>query len=354
MDGMVGTRLKDLVAFNNRLYAHTGYAVYQSTDEGASWKKLPIAEASFGKVTTITTESSKPYSARVSHSFDSKLIVDDNTLYFLSHVDHNNLRIFSLSTDGNLHSLVQSTPTSDDEALLRKLRTSNEAAKNPHLSASSEKEHQSIVSIIPPPARRKDSKATTIVVCSDVFYAEYERRLFKRRLGDLAWTNTGLTDRSQQSYDNYSQDLKLAVSGETIYVGKRDGKLFQSLDEGSSWKDVTPSLLLHFTCFKEIIFADSTVYVATDEGVLSSETGAHWRVLTDSAGEHPIIDRFAVDGTTIYGVGDSGAYRLDTSNQWRQVSSEALGETVALAVINDKLYSAIKNRGIFHISLEEE
>ena len=210
------------------------------------------------------------------------------------------------------------------------------------------------MSILPPPARRKDSKATTIVVCGDVFYAEYGRRLFKRRLGDLEWTNTGLTDRSQRSYDNYNQDLKLAISRETIYVGKRDGKLFQSLDGGNSWRDVTPNLPLHFTCFKEIIFAGSTVYVATDEGVLSSETGVHWRVLTDSAGGHPIIDRFAVDGTTIYGVSDIGAYRLDTSNQWRQVSSEALGETVALAVVNDKLYSAIKDRGIFHISLAEE
>lgn len=159
---------------------------------------------------------------------------------------------------------------------------------------------------------------------------------------------------SQESYDNDSQDLKLAVSGETIYVGKRDGKLFQSFDGGSSWRDVTPSLPLHFADFNEITFVDSTIYVATDEGGLSSETGVHWRVLTDSEGMRPIIDRFAVDGTTIYGVGNIGTYRLDTRNQWRQISSEALGETVDLAVINDKLYSAIKNRGIFHISLAEE
>ena len=159
---------------------------------------------------------------------------------------------------------------------------------------------------------------------------------------------------SQESYDNDSMDLKLAVSGETIYVGKRDGKLFQSFDEGSSWRDVTPSLPLHFTRFKEIIFAGSTVYVATDEGVLSSETGAHWRVLTDSSGQRPIIDRFAVDGTTIYGAGDIGVYRLDTGKQWKQISSEALGETADLVIINDKLYNAIKDRGIFHISLAEE
>ena len=40
MNGMTGTAIRDLVAFNNRLYAHTGYEVYQSTDAGMSWKKL--------------------------------------------------------------------------------------------------------------------------------------------------------------------------------------------------------------------------------------------------------------------------------------------------------------------------
>ena len=368
IDGMIGTKLKDLVAFNDRLYAHNGYTVYQSTDEGVSWKKLSIAEGAFGKVTTITNESSKPDSAHVSHFFNSKLITDDNNLYLLSHVDINdnlrhNLQIFGLSTDGNVLGPVQSIPTFD-EVLLHQLRTGSNEAKESYLSDGSEKEHQSIVSIIPPPVLGKDGeattvvacdvKATTVVACNDVFYAEYGRRLFKRRLGDLEWTNTGLTDMSQASYNNDSKYLKLAVSRETIYVGKRDGKLFQSFDGGGSWRDVTPSLPLHFTCFNEITFVGSTVYVATDEGVLSSETGAHWRVLTDNSGRHPIIDRFAVNGPTVYGAGDIGIYRLDTNSRWERISSEVLGEVVSLVVINDKLYSAIKDRGIFHISLAEE
>ena len=350
-DGMVGTRLQDLVAFNNKLYAHTGFALYQSTDEGVSWKNLSIAELSFMKATA--TESSKPDKARVYTAFNSKLAVDNNTLYFVSPKD-DNLQIARLSTDSDIRSPVQSIPTSDDEALFRKLETSSEAAKETHLSEGPEKAHHAVVPIVPPPIRGKDSKARMVAVCNDVFYAEQGRRLFKWRLGDPKWTNTGLTDRSQQSYEDLRMELKLAVLGDTVYVGKRDGKLFQSLDGGSSWRDVTPSLPLYFTRFNEITFADSTVYVATDEGVLSSETGVHWRVLTDISGLRPIIDRFAVDGTTIYGVSDIGAYRLDTGNQWKKISSEALGETVALAVINDKLYSAIEDRGIFHISLAEE
>ena len=60
IDGMAGTKLKDLVTFNDRLYAHNGYAVYQSTDEGTSWKKISITENFTGKVTTITTELVSP------------------------------------------------------------------------------------------------------------------------------------------------------------------------------------------------------------------------------------------------------------------------------------------------------
>ena len=353
IDGMVGTRLKDLVVFNNRLYAHTGFEVYQSTDAGVSWKNISTAEMSFMKEATTTIVSSKPDRAHFHAFFDSKLVVDDNNLYFLSRKD-NSLRISALSTDGDIPSPVQSMPTFDDETLLRKLRIGSEEAKETHLSDGSEKEHQSIVSIDSPPFKKGTYlKSRRVVVCNDVFYAvfstEHGRTLFKWRLGDPEWTNTGLTDNS-----NFREELKLAVLGETIYVGKRDGKLFQSLDGGSSWRDVTPSLPLHFVRFKGIDFIGSTVYVATDEGVLSSETGAHWRVITDSVGTRPIIDKFAVDGTTIYGVGDIGVYRLDTGKQWKQVSSETLGEVVSLAVINDRLYSAIENRGIFHISLKEE
>ena len=354
-DGMVGTRLQDLVAFNNKLYAHADFAVYQSTDEGVSWKKLSISEMFAAKVSQITdgplmiTDGSlMPAKAHVYNFFDSNLVVDGNNLYLISPKD-NNLQILHLSTDGNIPSTVQSISTSD-EARFSKLRTGSEDAKATHLSD----EHQSVVSIIPPPIRGKDAKVKIVVVCNDVFYAEQERRLFKWRLGDPEWTNTGLTDRSQLSYSDSRAELKLVVLGETIYVGKRDGKLFQSLDSGNSWRDVTSSLPLHFTRFNEITFGGSTVYVATDEGVLSSETGTYWRVLTDSAGTRPIIDRFAVDGPTVYGAGNIGVYRLDTGGQWKQISSEALGEVVSLAIINDRLYSAIENRGIFHISLAEK
>ena len=136
-------------------------------------------------------------------------------------------------------------------------------------------------------------------------------------------------------------------------MGKRDGELFQSLDAGNNWRDVTPALPLRFNRFKDIVFRGSILYVATDSGVLVSQTGEHWRVITDRTDTRVVITQFAVDGTDVYGIGDTGAYRLDIRGQWEQISSEVPDDSVSLAIINNRLYNASEDNGIFHISLEE-
>ena len=192
-----------------------------------------------------------------------------------------------------------------------------------------------------------------------MFYIEYIGELFKWKLGDPEWTSTGLIEDDPLYAETSITVFKLAVSGETVYAGKWDGKLFQSLDEGESWRDVTPTLPLRFTHFKDIVFAGSSVYVATDNGVMASRTGENWRVLTDGIGTRIVIDKFAVDGTTVYGAGDAGGYRLNTHRQWEQISSEVPDIISDLVIANDKLYSATdllsgaKERGLFYISLEE-
>ena len=173
--------------------------------------------------------------------------------------------------------------------------------------------------------------------------------------------NTGLVDGSHLPlpFNNFRKGFKLAVLGETVYVGKREGKLFQSLDGGESWRDITPSLPLRFTRFTDIVFVGSTLYVATDTGVMVSQTEEGWRVLTNNAGERPIINKFAVDGNKVYGIGDAGGYRLDARMQWEQIFSGVPSEIKTLAIADDKLYSAtdyvkkLKEKGLFYISLEE-
>ena len=316
MDGIVGTKANDLVVFNNKLYTHTGYEVYQSTDNAQSWKKLSISTEHIAEHAAF--ESIKQDKARVSVSLNSKLMVDGNSLYFVSPERHI-LRIFRLSVDGNTLIPVQDTPTFNHESL-------------PSVS----------------------EKVKAILVSNNVFYAEYKRRLFKWKLGDPKWTDTGLVDPGKQIIADLKKGFKLAISAETLYVGMQNGKLVQSLDGGDSWRDITSSLPLHFDHFNEIIFVGESLYVATDSGVLVSHTGEYWRVLSDSTGERPIINRFAIDGDKIYGIGDAGVYRLNTPKRWKQISSEVLGEVNSLAIINNRLYSAVNEQGIFHISLDEE
>ena len=163
-----------------------------------------------------------------------------------------------------------------------------------------------------------------------------------------------MVDTSQGSYSDYRGGFKIAVSNETVYVGQRDGHLFQSLDEGSSWKDITSSLPLRFTRFKEVTFIGSTIYIATNKGTLVSQTGEHWSVLTDNTGVRPIIDRFATDGTKVYGIGEAGVYRLDADGQWKQISSNAPDNILSLVVGKERLYITTQQRGMFHIPLETD
>ena len=337
MNGVTGTRTEDLAVFNNILYAHTGYEFHQSTDGGISWKNVQLdAEAVKLKVGTNSI-------------FHSRLMVSGDSLYFLSLIE-NNFRILRLSTDSDVPIPVQGVPTFDEAILPSELWTSNDKVEGIRLVSSSKKDDGSVVTI---PDTESRVKYMTAVVSNDVFYAEYRRRLFKWRLGDSEWTDTGFVDTSQPLDEGYYNGFRLGVSGETVYVGKRDGKLFQSLDEGSTWRDITRSLPLRFARFKEITFAGSRVYVATDKGVLVSETGAHWRVITDRADTQVVINQFAVDGAEVYGIADAGVYRLEAHRQWKKISSEVLGDVVAVAVLNNKLYAAFHEQGMFHISLED-
>ena len=338
MDGIVGTRILDLIASNNRLYAHTGDDIVQSRDGGESWEAIQ-----FG----ANEVAGSAGHSRPNFSEDSRLTVAGNTLYVISR-QGNHLRVFRLSeTDDNVLARVQEAPTFEvDASSIGVSETDSKEATQAHLSDTHEKDNTPVETL----RRREHQNIGAFVVRDETFYAEYKRKLFKWQPGDSEWKDTGLVDTGEPSDADPKYGFKLAVSGETVYVGKRDGKLFQSLDSGDSWKDITPTLPLRFTDFKGIVFAGSTVYVATDRGVLASQTGAHWRVITDDV----IVDRLAVNGLTVYGAGESGVYRLDVHDKWKQISPRVPGKVLSLVVDRDRLYVATERRGLFHISLEEK
>ena len=306
MDGMIGTDILDLFTFNNRLYAHAlDQDLVQSTDGGDSWE-------------TVQIDFSPAQENFPDDGFygNSKLAIADNVLYGISE-GGDEPWIYRLSPDGNVLARVQEVPAFDVQQ-----------ASLP----------------------RRNPTGGAFAVSGETFYAEYQQRLFRWKLGDSEWKDTGLVDTAEQPEDDLKNGFKLAVSAETVYVGKRDGKLFQSLDSGTSWRDVTPNLPRAFTRFNEIVFADTTLYIATDTGVLVSDTGAHWRVITDKV----VIGKFAVDGRTVYGAGDTGVYRSDTRGKWEQISPSVPGKVRSLVVDGNRLYIATQHQGIFHISLEKQ
>ena len=184
-------------------------------------------------------------------------------------------------------------------------------------------------------------------VSGETFYMEYNYKLFRWKPGDLRWSDTGVEETCELTRENMAQRFKIAVSGETIYVGKRDGQLFQSLDDGDSWNDRTSHLPLSVERFNQIVFADATVHVATDKGVFCSKDGTVWRAITDKAGKSIIIKSLATAEDAVYGANDDGIYHLAKETRtWEQIVPEIPDAITSLVVNRDAFYVGTEHRGV--------
>lgn len=178
------------------------------------------------------------------------------------------------------------------------------------------------------------------------------------------WFNTGLADAGKSIHsvadieDQGSFDFKIAVSGETVYVSKRDGHLFQSFNEGDTWNDVTTALPFSVTQFKSIIFAGATVYVATDKGVAYSNDGINWHTATTDAGGTPlVIEKIAVDGKNVYGAPQQQKqiYQLkENSRTWEPVTPEIPSPVTSFTVGDNALYIGTTGHGVFRYAIPSE
>ena len=321
-DGIVSTNIFNLVGFKDALYTSTSNGVDKSTDGGESWKKLTLSS---GELTLKPAEKAYPLIL-------PKLAIADGVLYGAASVlvPKHELQIFRLSANGNVLVPIQEVPALEG------------APSTTDIMDWADKLFQ------------LEGFPGGFAVSGETFYVEYMRQLLRWKRGESKWFNTGLidTDKSAEKSDDSMRGFKLAVSKETVYVGKRDGSLFQSFDSGVTWKDLTANLPMRFERFNEITFAGSTVSVATDAGILTSEDGEHWRAITDTAGTHTIIDRMDVDTLTVYGVADDGVYRLNNSDEWEQISPEVPDSVISFVINGDRLYIVTEHSGMFHVSLK--
>ena len=354
--GMVGTTIFNLVTDKNAIYTSTTTGVSKSIDGGDSWEPLP---PNTGEFTLQPPENGQQSNLLMF----PKLSVSDDVLYVAATdlVTQNKLRILRFSADDNRLVPIQGIPTFAND-----IQTQTQSAESPITSKQGITDDSVNVEQQTDVENQFELSPNGFAVSGNTFYVEYKQQLFRWTRGDPEWTDTGLIDTTQPSDNTSDSDFRIAVenpfdsgsriavSEETVYVGKRDGHLLRSPDAGNTWKDLTPNLPLRFEHFNEIVFGGSAVYVATDTGVLTSVDGEHWQAITDNDGTHTIIDRMAVSGTTIYGAGDKRVYRLDNRNRWEQISPEVPNTVIALVVKGNRLYIATQVRGMFHISLENE
>ncbi len=127
----------------------------------------------------------------------------------------------------------------------------------------------------------------------------------------------------------------------------------QSFNEGDTWNDITSNLPFSVKHFYDIDFAGSTIYVATDKGVLYSINGTDWHATTDTEDTPIVIKRFTVDGTTVYGVVGQQVYELQqNSDTWKQMTPEIPSPISSLTVANNTLYVGTFGHGVLRFSID--
>ena len=220
-----------------------------------------------------------------------------------------------------------------------------------------------------------------IAVSGDTFYLEYNFKLLRWTQGEGEWYDTGVeetigltlkapngtylppgmwhlgvpkgTPQEALGFFRAIHSLKLAVSGDTVYVGKREGLLLVSYDRGESWTNITSRLPLPVILIKDIKIKGHKVYVATDAGVLMSSNGTHWQTITDAAGEHLVMEHLAVDGNWLCGITDNTGVYLLVNDTWEQIVSETPEKYTSLAIDGNTLYVGTQKRGMLHYVLDQ-
>ena len=323
--GLVKTAVTNLVSVQNVLYANVGGRLLTSSNAGESWTPVP---SSLGNIINL---------ARF------------NDLLYARGIEEMKLhpRLFRLSTGDNRLTPIPGMPilNEPDSAELMEERIKEAFSTTAQIKDILT---ELLVSII-----------GNFAVSGDTYYMDYKQRLFRWKTGTAEWVDTGLINEDELTIDmidsgNTPDSLpsNLAVSGSTVYVGKLDGHLFQSFDEGNTWNDVTANLPFSVVHFRAVTFAGSTVYVATDKGVAYSSDGTDWRTATDSEGTSIIMERFAIDGTTLYGTREQRVYQFkENSGVWQQVAPEIPMPITSLAIDGNVLYVGTIGTGLLRFTL---
>lgn len=318
MGGIVGTGIEKLTSFNNKLYGYSKNGIYQSSDDGNTWGIFDINPDN-----NINVFLRNPFFT----------VIDNSLIGAIIDTEMNSIRICQLSDNGDKLIPIEALPA---------INIKNVAA-NTILNASTDLSNRVRVveDMIGTP------KTGGIAFSDNTFYVTYNQKLLKLTLGDSKWKDTGLAIGETHSYRGFS----LNVSGQTVYVAKEDGQLFQSLDAGENWNNITGNLPLTIKRFKGIAFSGTTVYVGTDSGVLMKDSATEWHVIRDTTEKIIVMDTVKNINSTVYGASQSGIYYMN-NGVWDRISPELPDFVNDIVIQNGKFFIVTDRRGIFTIPVE--
>ena len=346
-------RVDDLIVLGDALYGRSGNKVVKTTNRGRSWK-------------TIQTDIPMTAPHRDEPPIITQIVKSGGVLCAKGKAPGEEIRLYQISQDSRILRQIQEAPVFHSRTLMNQLSQGRRFSLDLQDKSFIEQLQEGTSGAtqffkqLAEGDRRRSSELIrgglrgAFAVSGDTFYMEYNYKLFRWEPGDTEWYDIEQEETVELTPNLAFRELKIAASGNTVYVGKRDGHLVVSFDKGNNWIDLTPVLPFPVKAFHDIVFAGSTVYVATDAGVAASSDGKQWRAIIDTAGTPPIIGRLAVDGTTLYGVSKTGVYRLEDENDtWKEVVSEVPERVTSFAVDGNVLYVGTQGSSILHFSLDE-
>lgn len=339
--GLINTFVHRLTNINDTLYANTvDLRVMRSTDNGDSW--------------THVDEGSQKY---------ARILEFDDTLYAMSSTEPSP-KLFRFSDAKNRFIEISDLPDVEEAETPKHNKVIEKVSLESESSDDVETPQKTIVQKIytVDTVLYMMTPTGNFAVSPTAYYVEYKQSLYRWKPGTKQWFNTGLKDTGkfadedidpQEFFSAYDLGFKLAVLRNTVYVGTRDKRLMQSLDEGDTWNDVTANLPFDVDSFKDIVFVGETVYVATNQGVAKSTNGVAWEAITDTQGETLVVDRFAVDESNLYGLSDQIVYQLSMkSGTWQQVAPKITHAVSTFEVDGNTVYVGTPGQGVFRFSLD--
>ncbi len=332
MTGIPNSDIQDLKTVKNVLYAATAGNIAKSKNGGKSWETINVIDGYKLSVPEI-------------EATDTTLYVS-TTLYISPGYDRRT-QLFHLPVGDDTLRPVQDMPDFEEDYLYtewqKRLQRARETNVKVHETEQLWWKNRSLVI-------QEDATNGGFTVAGETVFMEHRRKLFRWHPGETEWHYTGLADHGELP-PMYGKGFTLGVSGNVVYAGKRDGHLFQSLDNGNTWSNITENLAFPFTYFKEIVVVGSTVYISTDAGVMNSYDDTTWHALSDIDSHILDMHRIATDGSRLYGGCDTGVYQVNNhTNTWRQITSEVPSTTVtSLAAAGGTLYIGTEDNGVFRL-----